>query len=355
MHAMSAADAISPAVLRTKDFLFKPFSWGTFLKLGLVALITEGLGSNFRSSTPSSHGGGGSSSGQGPMIHSLSDIQPLWIAEGVAAILLAFVIMAVIFYLITRLRFAFFHCLVHNTKLIRPGWELYKEQASRFFWLNIGVAVCFLLLVGLIAIPFAAGFWRVFHDMQPGGHPNIAMLLGLILPLLPIIFCLVVLGVALDIILRDWMLPHMALEDASAGEAWSSVWARISAEKGQFFVYAILRLILPIVASIAIFMILLIPGLVLAAAVAGVELGIHSSFANSTGSAVAAGVMLQVFFGLVALGFAVLASICLGGPLSTGTREYAILFYAGRYKVLGDLLYPPALQQGSMPEGLPAV
>ncbi|MGC1424354.1 MAG: hypothetical protein WA354_11820 [Terracidiphilus sp.] len=355
MHAMSAADAISPAVLRTKDFLFRPFRWGTFLKLGLVALITEGQGSNFRSSTPSSHGGGGSSSGQGAMIPSLANIPPLWIAEGVAAILLAFLIAAVIFYLITRLRFAFFHCLVHNTKLIRPGWELYKEQSSRFFWLNVVVGACYLLIVGLIAIPFAAGFWRVFHDMQPGGNPNIGLIIGLLLPLLPIIFLLVVTAIALDIVLRDWMLPHIALENASAGEAWSSAWARIRAEKGQFFAYALLRLILPIIASIAIFMILLIPGLVLAGAVAGVEFGIHSAFANSAGSASVAGILLQVFFGLVAFGFLVLASICLGGPLSTATREYAILFYAGRYQVLGDLLYPPPLQQGSMPEGLPAV
>ncbi len=270
-------------------------------------------------------------------------------------LLLLFVIAAAVFYLVTRLRFAFFHCLVHNTREIRPGWELYKEQASRFFWLNIAVGICFLLLMGLIAIPFVAGFWRVFHDMQPGGRPDFAMLLGLILPLLPIIFLLVVTGIALDIILRDWMLPHIALEDASAGEAWGSVWARIKAEKGQFFAYSLLRLILPTIAGIAVFMILLIPGLVLAGAVAGVELGIHSAFANSTGSASVAGVMLQVFFGLVAFGFALLASICLGGPLSTGTREYALLFYGGRYPVLGDLLYPPALPQGSEPAGLPAV
>jgi len=355
MHAMSAADAISPAVLRTKDFLFRPFRWGTFLKLGLVALITEGLGSNFRSSTASSHEGGSPSSGQGPMIHSLSEISPLRIAEGVAAVLLMFVIVAAIFYLVTRLRFAFFHCLVHNTKEIKPGWQLYAVQASRFFWLNIAVGVCFLLLVGLIAIPFAAGFWRVFQDMQPGGHPNIGLLIGLILPLLPIIFLLLATAVALDIILRDWMMPHIALEDASAGEAWSSVWARIKAEKGQFFVYALLRLILPIIASIAIFMILLIPGLVLAGTVAGVELGIHSAFANSTGSAAVAGIMLQVFFGLVAFGFALLASICLGGPLSTGIREYAILFYGSRYQVLGDLLYPQPLPPSTLPAGVPAV
>jgi len=353
MRAISAADAITPAVERTKAFLFRPFSWGTFLKLGLVALITEGLGSNFRSGS-SHRGGGGTGSGRGP-IHSLSDIPPQWIVAGVAMVLLMIVIAAVVFYLITRLRFAFFHCLVHNTKQIRPGWELYKEQASRFFWLNVSIGFCFLLLVGLISIPFVAGFWRLFHEMQPGGQPNIGMLIGLILPLVPIILLLVVLGIALDVILRDFMLPHYALEDASAGEAWSSVWARVTAEKGQFFAYALLRLILPTVAGIAIFIILLIPGLVLAGAVAGVELGIHSAFATSTGSASVAGIMLQVFVGIVAFGFFALASICLGGPLSTGTREYAILFYGGRYQVLGDLLYPQPLPPSGVPAGLPAV
>jgi hypothetical protein len=53
------------------------------------------------------------------------------------------------------------------------------------------------------------------------------------------------------------------------------------------------------------------------------------------------GVLIQVFFGVVAFGFAVLASICLGGPLSTGVREYALIFYGGRYPALGNILYPP--------------
>jgi hypothetical protein len=47
MFALSAADAISPAVQRTRMFLFRPFRWGTYLKLCLVALITEGIGANF--------------------------------------------------------------------------------------------------------------------------------------------------------------------------------------------------------------------------------------------------------------------------------------------------------------------
>ena len=59
--------------------------------------------------------------------------------------------------------------------------------------------------------------------------------------------------------------------------------------------------------------------------------------------------MLQVFFGLIAFGFSLLASICLGGPLSTGAREYALLFYGGRYQVLGDLLYPLHCRRGRRP------
>ena len=44
MHTISAADSVFPAIRRTREFLFRPFVWGTYLKLGLVAIVTEGLG-----------------------------------------------------------------------------------------------------------------------------------------------------------------------------------------------------------------------------------------------------------------------------------------------------------------------
>jgi hypothetical protein len=46
MRFISAVDSVSLAIQRTRDFLFRPFRWGTYLKLGLVAIITEGIGSN---------------------------------------------------------------------------------------------------------------------------------------------------------------------------------------------------------------------------------------------------------------------------------------------------------------------
>ncbi|MGO9777404.1 MAG: hypothetical protein ACLPM3_12535 [Terracidiphilus sp.] len=275
------------------------------------------------------------------MIYSPFDIPPVWIAAIVAAVLLAILISIVVFYLITRLRFAFFHCLVHNSSEIRPGWRLYREQATRFFWLNLGVGFSYLLLLVLVALPFVAGFIRLFHETPPGGPPDWGLLLSLVLPLIPVIILLVLVGIALDVILRDWMLPHYALEDASAGEALLEVWDRITAEKRQFAVYTLLRLILPVIAMIGLFIVLLIPGLMVAGAVAAIVYAIHSAFADATGVSVLVGILLQAFFGVVAFGYALLAGICLGGPLSTGLREYALIFYGGRYQALGDLLYPP--------------
>jgi hypothetical protein len=337
MRPISAVDSVSLAIQRTRDFLFRPFNWGTFLKLGLVAIITEGLGSNLNSSSSNS----GQSSGHGPMINSPFDIPPVWIAAAVAMVLLVMFVSIVVFYFVTRLRFAFFHCLIRNTKEIRPGWWLYRDQATRFFWMNLGVGFCFLLAVVLIAIPFVSGFVRVFHQVKEMGHPDWGLVLSLVLPLLPIILLLALAGIALDVILRDWMLPHYALDDATAGEAWSRVWARIVAEKRQFIAYALLRLILPTLATIGVFFVLAIPGLILAASVAVVEFGLHSAFSDATGGSAVTGMLLQAFFGVLAFGFMLLISICLGGPLSTGTREYALLFYGGRYQALGDILYPP--------------
>jgi hypothetical protein len=335
MRTISAVDAISPAIERTRDFLFRPFSWPTYLKLCLVAVITESAGSNMRSSTR------GGSPDHGPHVASSFHLAPEWFVAIAIAAVVGVVVFIVLFYLVTRLRFAFLHCLIHNTKQIAPGWYLYADQATRFFWLNLGVAFGFLLLVAAAAYPFVAGFWRLFHDLPPGAHPDVIAILSLALPLIPIILLLALVGLLLNLVLRDLMLPHYALDNTSAGEAWSRVWAHIKAEKLQFCVYALLRVILPTVAAIALFIVLMIPGAALVGGLAMFGYGLHSAYAGATGAAAITGIALEVFFGLLALGLTVLASICLGGPISTAVRQYALIFYGARYQALGDILYPP--------------
>ena len=352
MFAYSAADAISPAIQRTRAFLFRPFRLGTYLKFCLVALLTEGSsgggGGNFNSSLPRHHG-----SHQALAFPSALGVQlhftPAWIAAFAALFLLMMVIGLALFYLITRLRFAFFHCLVYNIREVRIGWHLYRYPAARFFWMNVLVGLSFLVLAGVVALPFLAGFLRLFHQTQAGAPLNFGLLLSLLLPLIPLILLLVVLGVATDLVLRDFMLPHYALENATAGEAWFAVWTRIRSEKGAFFVYALLRVFLPIVALIALFVVLIIPALIFGVAVVFAEIAIHAAF---SGAALAA-LPLEILIGAIAVALALLVYTALWGPVCTAIRQYALLFYGGRYQPLNAILFPPPPAPFPPPAPLP--
>ena len=78
------------------------------------------------------------------------------------------------------------------------------------------------------------------------------------------------------------------------------------------------------------------------------EWAIHTGFAQASGLSFVIGVLLEVFIGLLALGFAIVIGVSLGGPISTAIREYALMFYGGRFQKLGDILFP------SMPSNLQA-
>jgi hypothetical protein len=350
MPALSAADAISPAIQRTKSFLFRPFELWTYLKLCLVAVLTEGIGGNFNSSIPGGGGSHGSTHSNPHPVHPVHPghlpISPLAVASVIASLLLVIVIAAFVYYLITRLRFAFFHCLILQTKEIKPGWHLYRNQAGRFFKLNFVIGLLFLLMAAVMVLPFAIGIFRMIR--LSGGHPNIAGVLLYILPLLPIVLLIVLIGVAMQVILVDFIMPHMALENASAGEAWAAVRARIAAEKGGFLLYAVLRFVLPLVGLMAFFMILLIPGLVMFGCGTLVIAGLHSAFAQATGAAAIAGLILQGLVVAIGLSFMMLVGLMVGGPISVWVRTYALTFYGARYQPLGELM-APAVPPGFQP------
>lgn len=351
MDPISAPDAISPALRRTRAFLFQPFRLGTFLKLCLVALLTEGFGSNFHSSWSGSH----STHRVTTMTHvtnvswtptaaawnpnTFPGVNPAWVVAMIAAGLVAMVVGFVIFYLITRLRFAYFHCLVHNIREIRPGWRRYGGQAARFFWMNVVVGLCFIAAAAVVVLCFAGGIWNQVRES--GGHPALGPMLALILPGIVVIFALVVVAIAADLILRDFLLPHYALENASFGQAWSESWHRFRLEPGAFVGYALLRIFLPLVAWVGIVLILILPTILTVAAVALIEMGIHAASAHAGGAIPAEGIVLQVAIGAVTLALTFLVWLAAGGPLNTAVREYALVFYGGRYQPLGDALAAP--------------
>jgi hypothetical protein len=336
MHAFSAADAIAPAISRTNRFLFHPFRLGTFLKLSLVAVITEGMSLHLNTS----HNQPGKWGTMPP-----SNFPAGWLVIALVAIAIFVPLAILIAYLVTRLRFAYFHCLVYQVKQIAPGWRIYREQAMRFFLLNICVGLAFLVVLVLCALPFVSGFIKFFHDMHQGTSFDFGGFFALFLPLLLLLLALGVLGWITDVFLRDLMLPHIALENATVGEAWESASARVGAEPGAFILYGFLRLVLPIVAFIAVAVVLVIPLLVIALGFGAMIAGLTALVVNAAGVAKVLLIMIEVVVILLGVGISVFVGLFVGGPVATAIRTYTLVFYGSRYQLLGDLLYPPAPPQ----------
>lgn len=331
MHFLTAPEAISPALNRTASLLFRPFRWGTFLKLCAVAVLTEGASGNFRMNNPGHHG---PTTVSPQVMNSLPyELIPLLIGLGI----LALIVGIVVFYLIVRLRFALFECLIHQSRLLTPGWRRYRDQAWRFFLFSIVIGIAFLAVAVAALAPFASGLIHLFRESQAANHVDFGVMIGLFIQLLPVILGLALLGIALDVVMRDFMLPHFALENASAGEAWGAVWDRVVAEKGAFVLYAVLRILLPFLAMIGIFILLIIPIVIVFGSLGAFMAMLHASAAGVT----PIGIFLQVVAGLAMAFAGLMLAICFGGPLSIAIRNYALVFYGARYRPLGDVLYPP--------------
>jgi hypothetical protein len=337
MKVYSASQAVWPAIQRTTRFLFCPFAWETFLKLASVAVITEGVVVNVKLWAPNAPFPDASPIGRTSFLQT-----PGFILIAVLAGLAAIVIGLLLYLMVTQLRFAFFHCLIHQAREIRPAWSLYRVQAQRMFvaslsiWLTLLVPAI-LVVVGLVVLAFTVMTLRT-----PDGLLDPGVFLMLFFPGMGLALLLCLLGVAAEVVMHDFILPHMALENRSFREAWTAVWQCIGANKETFFSYFILRLLLPGLAGVILAIVCLILLLIVFGILGMSAAGFNAMLEDATGIGALVRVAIEVLFALLGLGIGYSVAVGLGGPVATWIRNYALLFYGGRYKALGDLLYPPA-------------
>ncbi|MGD0736264.1 MAG: hypothetical protein ABR976_14005 [Terracidiphilus sp.] len=335
MRAYSAPQAVSPAIDRTRRYLFHPFEMTTYLKLATVACVSEGFAANFSFAT--GHRLATEASDYGFFHPSDEKIAIL-----VLVILAGLICGVIAFYLVACFRFAFFHCLVHQTKEIRPAWNRYRFQAIRFFNSGLIVWIIFAIISTAIVFPFAFNLYKLFHSSRMGVHYGFQSLFLLFVPLFVIVPIIALIAFVVDVVLHDFILPHMALENASFGAAWRAARTHIAAQKGSFVLYCFLRAALPVVALIALLIVVGIPLVIIFGVLATSASGFLDLLEDTTPLGAVFHVIFQILFGVLALGVGVLVEFGLGGPIATWVRNYALLYYGGRYKALGDVLSPPA-------------
>jgi hypothetical protein len=365
---ISAVDAISPALLHTKKQLFQPFRFGQWAKLAVVGLLAGELGSsggcnhsfsNFN--LPRGDSGrhfleqGWSLQGWAMQDWSMPNFA---IYAGLIAALVAagLVLGIILMYVGSVMRFILFDSVLARECRVGEGWSRRQGPGFRYFVWKLLYAVAWLaFFVVLIGIPAAFGVASGWFK-EPKEHLAPLILGGIFLFFVILIFALV--AAVILVLTKDFVVPQMAMEGIGAFEGWRRLWLMMKAEKGDYVVYVVMKIVMAIAALVIIGIVTLILGLFFV--VPTVMLGVVGVLVGKSAGLVwnAYTITLAVVVGCILFFIFLYLVSMVSVPAIVFFPAYSIYFFAGRYPALSRALYPaPPVaapsQLGMSPHGEP--
>jgi hypothetical protein len=345
MNRLSAIDAFAPAFARVRAMLFHPFRLGTCLKIGLIGVlgggaIVSGSGVNYHiPANPRNAPHGGLPPNAEDILRAIRSIHLADYFNVFVIVIAVIVVLALIFlYLFCRFRFILFDSVVTGQADIESGWRKYGSQANRYFgfWL-----VFRLVTWGALFLIVGVPLWKAYKSGIFSGDNSLPIFFAIIAS---VALGAIVVGLAFAIVstlAKDFVMPVLALDDLSVGDAWSAVWRVAASEPGAWAAYMGMKLLCAIGSSIALsvaFVIAMLPALI----VIGIPVGLLvllGVVAFKTIGAVFGIIIACVAVLLAAAGFICLLLI-LTAPISVFFTSYALYFFGGRYPKLAALLSP---------------
>jgi hypothetical protein len=331
MPRRNAIDVIAPAWEHMRQILF-PLRWAVWWRVALLGLVTgelhsgNGLG-GFNYRVPSSHAHDN--------LALYAGMPPAWVIVAIAlGITALFVLMVVFTYVASVCRFILFESVLTRRLALRAGWRKWQPQGLRLFGFNLVIMLVSLTMLLAIVVP---AFLFAFHRV--GGNPrgHLLLLIGggaLLLTVLLIVFFAISL---VYVLVKDFVVPQMALEDVSVMEGWRRLWTQIGQERGAYAGYIGMKIVLALGAALAIgiamlvlILILLIPGVIIALIMVALKSVFGLAF-----------LVVLIPIAIVALFALIFAIGLLGSPISIFFPAYSMHFFADRYPPLAALLYPP--------------
>jgi hypothetical protein len=336
MKVYSAAEAVYPAAERAYDYLFQNFKAETFFKLAAVATLCEGFVVSLQFVIPNAM----PAEAEAFRLRSYL-LAPDFLPVTLLAAAAVFLALVYCFYLVTRLRFAFFHSLIHQTRAMRPAWKLYSVEAERLFTASVLVWLCFLVAAVLAFVGVIVAAYGVVATPTADGKLDPGHFLILFFPCLFIGIGLIFAVFIAQVVLNDFILPHMAIESVSFKTGWAAVRVRMAANKETFTSYFILRMGMPLLAGLLLALVGWLLGMLIFG-ILGISAAGFDALLDGSGSfREHLRICVEWLFVALGMGAGVAMTISLGGPLGVFMRTYALLFYGGHYKALGNLLDPP--------------
>jgi hypothetical protein len=152
-------------------------------------------------------------------------------------------------------------------------------------------------------------------------------------------------------LMKDFIIPIMALDNFTLGDSWSALWRVIASEPGAWAGYLGMKLVLALVGGIAMAIasvIALLPAILVMALPVGflIVMGVVSIKAGGT----AAAITLFSAAGLLVAGCVLLLTMFVSAPFTVFFASYAFYFFGGRYPKLGALLEPQPTPVAPIPQ-----
>ncbi|HLH34804.1 MAG TPA: hypothetical protein VKX41_09025 [Alloacidobacterium sp.] len=353
MKKLSPADALGPAFRRLREVMAAPFRLGFFLKIAVVAALTQPGFYSVIISYPLQ----GVQMAAGTAIHRPGHMS-LLASQGAnsafaggagTAVFLIFAIIllaglavwVLITYLFCRLRLTLFDMIVYRRGRVREAWSRYGRQTWRYFGVVLLASLAFLILLAATAGPFFVHMLKAAARVgAQGPNANPLPILGSMLPFLGVCLLIGLFWMVVDAVLQDFVLPPMAIEDAPIEGAFGRFMALLREDFGSTLIYLLLRFVVALgISWVLVLVVFMVLG---AGGVAGAAVGFGLYRAMWPG-----GIGLRVVFiaivaamALVLLAIYLLAMIAVYGTVAVFKESYAAYFYGSRYPELGNLLEP---------------
>jgi len=349
----SAVESISPAFARTKQLLFRPFRFGFWARLAVVALVTgeaggAGSGAGSLPNLNTNRGGDNhwinywsdrwAGAAHVSRIPRWEDIQPYigWIAVCVA---LALAVLLLWIYSNCVYRFILMDAVIGGQCRLRQGWRRWRGAGRRYLLWVVAFGFGAFVLVGVVAgvpvlLAYRAGWFE--HPDQ-----NLGVLIGGgILLALAVILVVAVLAI-IDMLGRDFLVPVMAFEEVGAIDGWRRMVAMMDAEKLAYAGYVLMKIVLAMggaiiftIINLIVILVLLIPlGLL---GVVGFLIGKSAGVIWDNTSVV----LLLAAFALLALAALLYVMGFVYAPGLVFFQSYTLEFFASRYGPLRSRMFP---------------
>lgn len=260
--AGSAADAISPAVERSQQLLFRPFKAEKWFTLGFTVFLAQcgegGAGGSFQVPSLPSPGSGASGGGWGTgdlkrllddAIRAVHDQRLLYMAIAAGVLLGGLALWLFVAWFSSRAKLMFVESVVHDRVDVPAQWARFAELGFSLFKFRVALTLSVGAL-GLSAIAAAVTVGR--PDLLAGEFLGTRALIAYSIFGLSLVFFGIPFAIAAAL-LDDFVVPLMTVRGVRVTDGWRAFRGEVLAGNvSRILLFYLLRFLLSMAVAIAV-------------------------------------------------------------------------------------------------------